>query len=135
MSPEHKLISLIVPQEGGKVLTVSVNGYGKRTEVEDFPAKGRGGQGVIGMQCSDRNGLLVGAVQVFDGDEIMLITDQGTLIRTRTKEISILGRNTQGVRLIKLSDGESLVGVERIEEPDDSGESGESGESETVITE
>jgi DNA gyrase subunit A len=135
MLPEHKLISLIVPQEGGKVLTVSVNGYGKRTEVEDFPAKGRGGQGVIGMQCSDRNGLLVGAVQVFDGDEIMLITDQGTLIRTRTKEISILGRNTQGVRLIKLSDGESLVGVERIEEPADSGESGESGESETVITE
>lgn len=120
MAAEHKLISLIVPQEGGKVLTVSENGYGKRTEVEDFPTKGRGGQGVIGMQCSDRNGLLVGAVQVFDGDEIMLITDQGTLIRTRTKEISILGRNTQGVRLIKLSEGESLVGVERIEESGDS---------------
>ncbi len=135
MSSEHKLISLIIPQEGGKVLTVSVRGYGKRTEVDEFPKKGRGGQGVIGMQCSDRNGLLVGAVQVFDGDEIMLISDQGTLVRTRTKEISILGRNTQGVRLIKVAEGESLVGVERIEEPADSDESDESGETEVVITE
>ncbi len=123
MAPEHKVISLIIPQEGGKVLTVSENGFGKRTEVTDFPAKGRGGQGVIGMQCSDRNGLLVGAVQVFDGDEIMLISDQGTLVRTRTDEISILGRNTQGVRLIKVADDESLVGVERIAEPEETDES------------
>jgi DNA gyrase subunit A len=122
MSPEHKLISLIIPQEGGKVLTVSERGYGKRTEVDEFPTKGRGGQGVIGMQCSDRNGLLVGAVQVFGGDEIMLISDQGTLVRTRTEEISILGRNTQGVRLIKLAADESLVGVERIEESDEESE-------------
>jgi DNA gyrase subunit A len=112
----HELISLIVPEEGGKVLTVSENGYGKRTEVSDFPTKGRAGQGVIGMQCSDRNGALVGAVQVFDGDEIMLISNQGTLVRTRTDEISILGRNTQGVRLIKVADNESLIGVERIAE-------------------
>lgn len=114
----QKCISLIIPEEGGKVLTVSENGYGKRTEVEDFPTKGRAGQGVIGMQCSDRNGQLVGAVQVFNGDEIMLISDQGTLVRTRTDEISILGRNTQGVRLIKVAENESLMGVERIEETD-----------------
>ena len=119
LAPEHELISLIVPEEGGKVLTVSENGYGKRTEMSEFPAKGRGGMGVIGMQCSERNGQLVGAAQVFDGDEIMLITNQGTLVRTRTDEISVLSRNTQGVRLIRLSDGESLVGVQRIAEADD----------------
>ena len=118
MSAEHDLIALIIPAENGKVLTVSENGYGKRTEVSDFPTKGRAGQGVIGMQCSDRNGLLVGAVQVFDGDEIMLISNQGTLVRTRTDEISILGRNTQGVRLIKVASSEVLIGVQRIAEAD-----------------
>jgi len=80
---------------------------------------GRGGQGVIAMQCSDRNGLLVSAVQVQEGDEMMLITDKGTLVRTRTEEVSILGRNTQGVRLIKLSqEDEHLVGLERVDEPE-----------------
>lgn len=128
MAPEHKVISLIIPQEGGKVLTVSEHGYGKRTEVTDFPTKGRAGQGVIGMQCSERNGLMVGAVQVFDGDEIMLISDQGTLVRTRTDEISILSRNTQGVRLIKVASDESLVGVERIAEPEETDEKEESAE-------
>lgn len=119
MAAEHSMISLIIPGEGGKVLTVSENGYGKRTEVSDFPTKGRGNQGVIAMQASDRNGTLVGAVQVFSGDELMLISDQGTMVRTRGEEISILGRNTQGVRVIKLKSGEKLVGVERIEEPED----------------
>ena len=110
------MISLIIPEDSGKVLTVSENGYGKRTEVTEFPTKGRAGQGVIGMQCSDRNGLLVGATQVFDGDEIMLISDQGTLVRTHTDQIGILGRNTQGVRLIRVADNESLIGIERIAE-------------------
>jgi DNA gyrase subunit A len=119
MAEEHSMISLIIPGEDGKVLTVSENGYGKRTEVSDFPTKGRGNQGVIAMQASDRNGTLVGAVQVFSGDELMLISDQGTMVRTRGEEISILGRNTQGVRVIKLKTGEKLVGVERIEEPED----------------
>lgn len=113
---DHKVISMVIPQEGGCVLTVSENGYGKRTSVEEFPAKGRGGQGVIGMQTSDRNGAVVGAVQVFEGDEIMLISDQGTLVRTRVDEVSILSRNTQGVRLIKVKTDEHLVGVQRIEE-------------------
>jgi DNA gyrase subunit A len=113
------MISLIIPAEDGKVLSVSENGYGKRTEVGEFPTKGRGTKGVISMQTSDRNGGLVGAVQVFSGDELMLISDQGTMVRTRGDEVSILGRNTQGVRVIKLKSGEKLVGVERIEEPEE----------------
>ena len=113
----QRVISLMVPQANGTVLTVSQNGYGKRTEVTEFPVRGRGAQGVIAIQCSDRNGELVGAVQVFEGDQLMLISDQGTLVRTRGDEVSILGRNTQGMRVIKLKAGELLVGLERIDEP------------------
>ncbi len=118
----HSVISMVVPVEDGKVLTISENGFGKRTAVEDFPTKGRGSQGVIGMQTTERNGDLVGAVQVLDGEEIMLISDQGTLVRTRVDEVSVLSRNTQGVRLIKVKDGEHIVGIERIEETLDDGE-------------
>ena len=114
----HAMISLIIPQEGGRVLTVSENGYGKRTEVSEFPTKGRGNKGVIAMSTSSRNGNLVGATQVFEGDELMLISNQGTLVRTRADEVSILGRNTQGVRVIRTKEGESLVSVERIDEPE-----------------
>ena len=117
-----KVISMVVPAADGQVLTVTANGYGKRTKVEDFPTKGRGSQGVIGMQTTDRNGELVGGVQVFDGGEIMLISDQGTLVRTRVDELSVLGRNTQGVRVIKVKEGEHLIGVQRIEETVDTGE-------------
>ncbi len=113
----HSMISLIIPQALGMVLTVSENGYGKRTHLEEFPTKGRGGKGMIAMSTSARNGRLVGAVQVFEGDELMLISNQGTLVRTRTDEVSIVGRNTQGVRVIRTKDGESLVGVQRIDEP------------------
>lgn len=116
LADDARMIALIVPAEGGRILTVSQNGYGKRTEAAEFPTKGRGTQGVIAMQCSDRNGALVGAVQVFDNDELMLISDQGTLVRTRTDEISVLSRNTQGVRVIRLKDTETLVGIERIAE-------------------
>lgn len=112
----EKVISLLVVHEEGHVLTVSRNGYGKRTATQDFPCKGRGGRGVISMQISERNGPVVGAIQVFPGDDIMLISDQGTLVRTRIDEVSLQGRNTQGVRLIKVGEGEHLVGVERIEE-------------------
>ena len=115
----HNMISLIIPQPDGMVLSVSENGYGKRTQIEGFPTKGRGGKGLIAMSTSDRNGKMVGAVQVFDGDELMLISNQGTLVRTRSDEVSILGRNTQGVRVIRTKDGESLVGVQRIDEPDE----------------
>ncbi|WP_374973542.1 DNA gyrase subunit A [Spongiibacter marinus] len=118
MDEDQQVIAMIIPKSGGRVLTVSENGYGKRTDVEDFPCKGRGNRGVIAMTMSDRNGALVGAVQVFDGDDLMLITDQGTLVRTRTDEISLLSRNTQGVKVIRLRDDEHLVGVQRVAEQD-----------------
>lgn len=118
----QKLISLIVPRGGGRILTVTENGYGKRTENAEFPAKGRGGKGVIAMSTSERNGSLVGAVQVWDGDEMMLISNQGTAVRTRVDEVSLLGRNTQGVRVIRTRDGEALVSVSRIAEDDDAAE-------------
>ncbi len=116
MAEGQTVVGMVVPQQNGYVLTVSEHGYGKRTPVDDFPTKGRGGQGVIGMQTTTRNGQLVGAIQVLDGEEIMLITDQGTLVRTRVDEVSVLSRNTQGVRLIRLRQDEHIRGVERIEE-------------------
>ena len=119
MDDEVRVISLMVPQEGGEVLTASEHGYGKKTRIEEFPLRGRGGQGVIAMQCTERNGQLAGAVQIFDGDDVMLISNRGTLVRTRSSEISSLGRNTQGVMLIRLADEEALVGIARIEEPDE----------------
>ena len=118
LADDHEVISMVIPAENGKVLTVSENGYGKRTNVSEYATKGRAGKGMIAMQTSERNGKVVGAVQVFDGDEIMLISDQGTLVRTRVDEVSVSGRNTQGVRVIKVKDGEHLMGVERIEETD-----------------
>ncbi|MDE2263309.1 MAG: DNA gyrase subunit A, partial [Gammaproteobacteria bacterium] len=114
----QEVIALIVVGQGesrGCVLTASASGYGKRTPVADFPVHGRGGQGVIAMQTSDRNGTTVAALQVLPGQEIMLISSTGTLVRTGVDEVSELGRNTQGVRLIRLSEGERLVGIERIE--------------------
>ncbi len=119
MDDDARVIALIVPQEGGEVLTASENGYGKKTCVTEFPLRGRGGQGVIAMQCTERNGQLAGAVQVLDGDDVMLISNRGTLVRTRCAEISSLGRNTQGVMLIRLADEEALVGIARIEEPEE----------------
>lgn len=119
MADGFRMIALIIPQQDLQILTVSENGYGKRTLTEEFPVYGRGGQGVIAMQASDRNGAVVGAAQVADSDEIMLISDKGTLVRTRVEEVSVQGRNTQGVRLIRLKEGEKLVGLERVEEPDE----------------
>ena len=113
-----KMISLIIPSDEKQILTVSENGYGKRTNSSEYPVYGRGGQGVIGMQVSERNGKVVGAVQVSESDEIMLISDKGTLVRTRVEEVSVQGRNTQGVRLIRLKDGEKLVGLEQVDAPD-----------------
>jgi len=115
----QKLISMIIPEEGSQILTASERGFGKRTAIAEFPEYKRGGQGVIAMVSNDRNGRLVGAVQVQEGEEIMLISDQGTLVRTRVGEVSSLGRNTQGVTLIKLASDETLVGLERVQEPSD----------------
>ncbi|RXE48601.1 DNA gyrase subunit A [Chromohalobacter israelensis] len=100
------------------ILTASENGYGKRTRLDEFPLRGRGGQGVIAMQTSQRNGALVAAIQVRDSDEMMLITDKGTLVRTRVGEVSVSSRNTQGVTLIRTGEGEHLVATVRVDEPD-----------------
>jgi DNA gyrase subunit A len=121
----EEVISLIIPDPDGLILTASENGYGKLTPVEEFPVHGRGGQGVIGMQTTERNGRLVAATQVATTDELMLMSSSGTLVRTRAGEISVLGRNTQGVRLIRLDDGERLIGVEPVEP-----ENGDSGDGE-----
>ncbi len=110
----QELISLIVVGEG-HVLTASANGYGKLTPLEDFPQHGRGGQGVIALQTTERNGEMVAALQVNSDHELMLISSTGTLVRTPVSEISVVGRNTQGVRLIRLDEGERLTGIERIE--------------------
>lgn len=112
------VISLIIPNADGMLLLASQKGYGKRTPVEEFSVIGRGGQGVISMKLSERNGSLVGVAQVGSGFEVLLISDQGTMVRTRVDEVSTLGRNTQGVRLINLSEGESLVGLASFDEPE-----------------
>jgi DNA gyrase subunit A len=110
----QRLIALLVLDEG-HVLTASENGYGKLTPLEDFPLHSRGGQGVIALQTTDRNGATVAALQVHGGHELMLISSSGTLVRTPVADISIVGRNTQGVRLIRLGEGERLTGIERVE--------------------
>jgi DNA gyrase subunit A len=117
----QRVIALIIADDYA-VLTATENGYGKRSLVSDYPVHGRGGQGVISIQTTERNGEVVGAVLVSDEDEVMLITDGGTLIRTAANGISVLGRNTQGVKLISLDEQEKLVGLERIEEPELNGD-------------
>ncbi|WP_395791275.1 DNA gyrase subunit A [Aquimonas sp.] len=110
----EQLVSLICVQGELDVLTATANGFGKRTPLEEFPKKGRGTQGVIAIQTTDRNGNLVSAVQVEEAQQVMLISDQGTLVRTRVTEIARVGRNTQGVTLIRLGKGEQLVNVEPV---------------------
>ena len=114
LAPEHEVIALAIVGDG-MLLTATEHGYGKRTDVADFPVQGRGGQGVIAIQASERNGRTVGAVQVGDDDEIMLISSSGTLVRTAVGDISVQGRNTQGVRLIRVEEDQRLVGLARIE--------------------
>ncbi|HBK11321.1 MAG TPA: DNA gyrase subunit A, partial [Gammaproteobacteria bacterium] len=116
LAAQQRVISLIIPEAEGYLLTASENGFGKRTPLADFPMRGRGAQGVIAMQTSERNGQLVSAVQVFSGDELMLISNTGTLVRTDSDGVSVVGRNTQGVRLINLKEDEVLNSVERIAE-------------------
>jgi DNA gyrase subunit A len=112
----QQVISLIIAKPDGEILTAVENGYGKRTPIADHRLTGRGGQGVVAIQTSERNGRVIGALQVFAGDEVMLISDRGTLVRTRVDEIRVAGRNSQGVRLIRLGESEKLVGLQRIEE-------------------
>ena len=122
LGENQSVISLVVAHPGGTILTATEFGYGKRTDVEEYRVTGRGGQGVISIQVSERNGKVVRALQVTDLDEAMLITDKGTLVRFKVGELSIIGRNTQGVRLINVSSGELVVGMQRIEDIQDDGE-------------
>jgi DNA gyrase subunit A len=119
---EH-VIGLIIVGDGD-VLTATQHGYGKRTPAADYPVQGRGGQGVISIQTTERNGQVVGAIQVAPDSEVMLISNGGTLVRTPSADISVIGRNTQGVRLIRLGEGEQLVGIDRIEGEADEGGGG-----------
>jgi len=113
LADEQRVNALIVA-EPGYILTASENGFGKLTPLEEFPTHGRGGQGVIALQITDRNGRMVGALQVSMDDEVMLMSQSGVLVRTPVKEISVVGRNTQGVRLIRLEEGDQLSGLDRI---------------------
>ena len=117
LKPGQEVIALIIPEEKGELLVASEFGYGKRASFDDYSVIRRGGQGVIGMKLSGRNGQMVGAVQIFEGDEAILISDQGTLVRIKTDEVSRQGRNTQGVRLINLGSDEKLVSMASVEEP------------------
>jgi DNA gyrase subunit A len=114
----QRIISLIITG-AGRVLTATEHGFGKCTHISEYRPQGRGGQGIISIQTSKRNGHVIGALLVEEGDEMMLITSGGKLVRTRVDEVSVLGRNTQGVRLIRLREGERLVGMERVEDDDE----------------
>lgn len=109
-----KVVSLVIPNNEGEILTITQNGYGKRTKLVEYPAKSRNTKGVVSIKVNERNGKVVAAVQVEDNDQIMLITDAGTLVRTRVNEVSLVGRNTQGVRIIRTADDEKVVSLERI---------------------
>ncbi|TYG35450.1 DNA topoisomerase (ATP-hydrolyzing) subunit A [Lonepinella koalarum] len=114
-----KVVSLVIPKNNGEILTATQNGYGKRTKLEEYPTKSRNTKGVISIKVSERNGKVVASTQVEETDQIMLITDAGTLVRTRVSEVSIVGRNTQGVRLIRTTETEQVVSLERLAEPED----------------
>ncbi|GAA3706275.1 DNA topoisomerase (ATP-hydrolyzing) subunit A [Oceanisphaera sediminis] len=122
LAGDDKVVSLIIPRGEGPILTVTANGYGKRTALEEYPTKSRGTLGVVSIKVSDRNGPVVGAIQVDDSNEIMLITNGGILVRTRVLEVSLISRNTAGVRLIRTGEDEQVVGLQRIEEPEDDDE-------------
>ncbi|OCA55442.1 DNA topoisomerase (ATP-hydrolyzing) subunit A [Photorhabdus namnaonensis] len=119
LNGEDKVVSLIIPRGEGEILTVTENGYGKRTAENEYPIKSRATQGVISIKVSERNGNVIGAIQVAPTDQIMMITDAGTLVRTRVSEVSVVGRNTQGVTLIRTAEDEKVVGLQRVAEPED----------------
>lgn len=114
MQADQHLISLIILKENQTILTATENGYGQRTPLDAYRPIGRGGQGVRAIQVTERNGKVIGATPVSDDAEVLMISTAGTLVRICVAEISVIGRNTQGVRLIKLSSGEQLVGIEAV---------------------
>ena len=123
LSPADEVVGMEILSPGATILTVTANGYGKRTPLDDYRKQNRGGQGVITIRTSDRNGPVIGVAQVTDPDEVMLITNGGKVLRCRVSGISTMGRVTQGVRLMELSEGERLVAMARLAE-DDAGAGG-----------
>jgi len=119
LADSDEVVSLIVANQDSPILTATEKGYGKRTELDEYRAQARGGSGVISIKTSDRNGKVVGAIQVTDEDEMMLISNKGTLVRARAVDVSIIGRNTQGVTLINIAENEQLVSIAKIAESDD----------------
>ena len=115
----HTVISMVIPESDGYLLTVSQNGFGKRTPTAEYPTKGRGGKGMKAMQASDRNGPLIGAAQIFSGEQVILISDQGTMVRIPSDQVSVFGRNTQGVIVMRLKASESLKSLARVSEPEE----------------
>jgi DNA gyrase subunit A len=130
LKPEQAVVSMLVSDDqSSDVLLGTAHGFGKRTKLEEFPVIKRGGQGVIGIQASERNGALVAALSVGDDDDVMLTSNGGTLVRTSVSEIPVLGRNTQGVTLIRLDEGEHLIGLARVAaSEDDEGDDGDQAE-------
>ena len=119
LPPGHTVISMVIPESDGYLLTVSQNGFGKRTPAAEYPTKGRGGKGMKAMQASDRNGPLIGAAQIFSGEQVILISDQGTMVRIPSDQVSVFGRNTQGVIVMRLKASESLKSLARVSEPEE----------------
>ncbi|SFV78679.1 DNA gyrase subunit A [hydrothermal vent metagenome] len=122
---DDEVVSLIVAEQDSPILTATEKGYGKRTALDEYRSQARGGSGVISIKTSDRNGKVVGAIQVTDEDEMMLISNKGTLVRARAVDVSIIGRNTQGVTLINIAKGEKLVSVAKIAETEEEDAEGE----------
>jgi len=129
LGKDQKVVSMLVASnEAQTVLTATENGYGKRTAISEYTRHGRGTQGMISIQTSERNGKVIGAVLVGDEDEIMLISTGGVAIRTKVQQIREMGRSTQGVRLIDLDEGTTLAGIERVAEKEDEEENGQNGQ-------
>ena len=118
ISKDQRVTDLVIVKKNGSILTTTVNGFGKRTSIDEFRTTGRGGQGVISIQVNSRNGKAISSSQVYPNDEAILISSQGTMVRIRVDEVSMIGRNTQGVKLINLSEGEQLVALQRVDEMD-----------------
>jgi DNA gyrase subunit A len=137
LRPDDTVVGVVVVDETTEsILSVTENGFGKRTAVEDYPIRNRGGKGVFTIKTSERNGKAIGALQVMDDDEIMMITNGGKIIRTTMKNVRVIGRNTQGVNLFDLPEGEKVVGMDRVAEPSGSRyEEGDEGEEVDISTE
>jgi DNA gyrase subunit A len=125
LADKDEVVSLIVAEPENPILTATEKGYGKRTALDEYRSQARGGAGVISIKTSVRNGKVVGAIQVTDEDEMMLISNKGTLVRARASDVSIIGRNTQGVTLINIAKAEKLVSVAKIAETDEEESEGE----------